>query len=77
MGKPFGPDETGMFEALKCRAKGHAYVDSRSQPGTEVCVRCRHRRSFEGVLSQPCMSNRSDPYTVTDPIPPRGQTRRL
>jgi hypothetical protein len=38
-----------MFQSLKCLLKGHMYVDSRSQPGTEVCVRCRHRRPFEGL----------------------------
>jgi hypothetical protein len=24
-------------------------VDSRSQPGMQVCVRCRHREPFEGL----------------------------
>ena len=38
-----------MFQSLKCLFKGHVYVDSRSQPGTEVCVRCRRRRPFEGL----------------------------
>ena len=38
-----------MFEALKCRLNGHLFVDSRSQPGVQVCVRCRHRQAFEGL----------------------------
>ena len=38
-----------MFQSLRCALKGHMYVDSRSQPGTEVCVRCRQRRPFEGL----------------------------
>jgi len=38
-----------MFEALRCALKGHMFVDSRSQPGTEVCVRCHQRRRFEGL----------------------------
>lgn len=38
-----------MFEALRCAVKGHLFVDSRSQPGTKVCVRCRERRLFEGL----------------------------
>lgn len=38
-----------MFKTLKCRVKGHLYVDSRSQPGTQVCVRCRKRQPFEGI----------------------------
>ena len=42
-----------MFQALKCLLKGHIYVDSRSQPGTQVCVRCRHRRPFEGLDGMP------------------------
>ncbi len=37
-----------MLKSMKCLLKGHAYVDSRSQPGTQVCVRCRARKSFEG-----------------------------
>lgn len=39
-----------MFESIKCALKGHMFVDSRSQPGTEVCVRCRYRRPFDGVV---------------------------
>lgn len=38
-----------MLKSLKCLLKGHAYVDSRSHPGTRVCVRCRHRKPFEGL----------------------------
>lgn len=38
-----------MFEGLRCKRKGHMFVDSRSTPGTMVCVRCRHRQSFDGA----------------------------
>ena len=38
-----------MFKSLKCFRKGHLFVDSRSVPGTEVCVRCRLRQPFEGL----------------------------
>jgi hypothetical protein len=38
-----------MFRSMQCRLKGHVYVDSRSQPGTRVCVRCQDRRPFEGL----------------------------
>lgn len=41
-----------MFKSLKCRLKGHLYVDSRSQPGSQVCVRCRHRLLFEGLTAR-------------------------
>ena len=42
-----------MFKALKCLWKGHVYVDSRSQPGTQVCVRCKHRKPFETFIAPP------------------------
>ncbi len=38
-----------MFRSVQCRLKGHVYVDSRSQPGTRVCVRCQDRQPFEGL----------------------------
>lgn len=38
-----------MYKALKCRLTGHVFVDSRSQPGVQVCARCRHRQAFEGL----------------------------
>lgn len=38
-----------MFEAFRCARKGHLFVDSRSQPGMQVCVRCHLRRPFEGL----------------------------
>lgn len=38
-----------MFKTLKCRLAGHIFVDSRSEPGTQVCVRCRYRQAFEGL----------------------------
>jgi len=40
-----------MFQILRCARKGHLYVDSRSQPGVQVCVRCKHRLPFEGLVS--------------------------
>jgi hypothetical protein len=40
-----------MFKSLKCYLKGHLYIDSRSQPGSQVCVRCRHRLPFEGLTA--------------------------
>ncbi len=42
-----------MFKSLSCRLKGHLFVDSRSQPGTRVCVRCKHRQIFEGLAKPP------------------------
>jgi len=39
-----------MFKSMKCLLKGHLYVDSRSQPGTRVCVRCKDRQPFEGQM---------------------------
>jgi hypothetical protein len=41
-----------MFESLRCAWKGHMFVDSRSQPGTQVCVRCRQRRAFESLAAR-------------------------
>ena len=38
-----------MLKSMKCRLKGHVYVDSHSQPGTRVCVRCQDRQPFEGL----------------------------
>ncbi|SFS73561.1 hypothetical protein [Brevundimonas viscosa] len=38
-----------MFETLRCQLKGgHLFVDSRSHPGMQTCVRCRMRKPFEG-----------------------------
>lgn len=42
-----------MFKTLKCRLSGHIFVDSRSQPGVQTCVRCRHRKAFEGLKAAP------------------------
>ena len=39
-----------MFKSLRCFRKGHLFVDSRSTPGFQVCVRCRHRQPFEGLI---------------------------
>lgn len=43
-----------MLKTLRCFRKGHWFVDSRSTPGTQVCVRCRHRQPFEGLATQGC-----------------------
>lgn len=48
-----------MLKSLKCRFAGHLYVDSRSQPGTKVCIRCRHREPFEG-LTRPSSDKAED-----------------
>lgn len=40
-----------MFKSLRCFRKGHLFVDSRSMPGTQVCVRCKQRRPFEGLMA--------------------------
>lgn len=37
------------------------FVDSRSQPGTQVCVRCHMRRQFEGLTEE--QKNRPGPRT--------------
>jgi hypothetical protein len=39
-----------MLNSLRCRLKGHLFVDSRSLPGMQTCVRCRLRQPFESVL---------------------------
>lgn len=41
-----------MFKTIRCLAKGHLFVDSRSTPGTQVCVRCRLRKPFECLAPQ-------------------------
>jgi hypothetical protein len=41
-----------MFQTIRCQLKGgHLFVDSRSQPGMQTCVRCRTRRPFEGSVA--------------------------
>lgn len=42
-----------IFEALRCAQKGHVFVDSRSERGMQVCVRCRLRKPFEGLQPPP------------------------
>lgn len=37
-----------MLNTLRCKLKGHLFVDSRSLPGMQTCVRCRLRQPFEG-----------------------------
>ena len=39
-----------MLKSMKCLLKGHLFVDSRSQPGTQVCVRCGYRKPFETLM---------------------------
>lgn len=55
-----------MFKSLKCRMTGHLFVDSRSQPGTQVCVRCRKRQIFEG-LTQPAGTETAGSKSVSTP----------
>lgn len=38
-----------MLNTLRCSLKGHIFVDSRSQPGMQTCVRCRTRQPFESL----------------------------
>ena len=52
-GKTMFKPAKAMFRSMQCRLKGHVYVDSRSQPGTRVCVRCQDRRPFEGLRERP------------------------
>lgn len=53
-----------MFERLRCQLKGgHLFVDSRSQPGMQTCVRCRLRIPFEG----------SKPARPAEAAPPRDE----
>jgi len=47
MPKLFAQPLSARFKSLRCLMKGHVFVDSRSQVGTQVCVRCKHRRPFE------------------------------
>jgi hypothetical protein len=53
-----------MFESIRCRLKGHLYVDSKSTPGTQVCVRCRHRMPFEGLAAR---ADHADPSPDAGP----------
>jgi hypothetical protein len=50
-----------MFETLRCRLKGHQFVDSRSQPGMVTCVRCKHREPFTAIRKPAEPPNLSTP----------------
>ncbi len=39
-----------MLSSLRCKLKGHLFVDSRSLPGMQTCVRCRVRQPFQSAL---------------------------
>ncbi|GAA0637258.1 hypothetical protein [Brevundimonas lenta] len=41
-----------MLKSLRCLMKGHLFIDSRSTPGTQVCVRCRLRKPFESLQAE-------------------------
>jgi hypothetical protein len=56
-----------MFKTLKCRLSGHLFVDSRSQPGVQTCVRCRHRQAFDGLKANPPAPSPSDPRVAEWP----------
>jgi hypothetical protein len=49
-GTLFAHIEAIMLNSLRCRLKGHLFVDSRSLPGMQTCVRCRLRQPFESVV---------------------------
>ena len=66
-----------MFRSMQCRLKGHVYVDSRSQPGTRVCVRCQDRRPFEGLRETSGDADQSAHPRAAVPARPCTQTRRL
>jgi len=57
---------SSLLKSLKCRWRGHLYVDSRSQPGTKACVRCRHHVPFEGLTLA----------TATEPRPGKAASGR-
>jgi hypothetical protein len=38
-----------MFQSLRCRIRGHIFVDSRALPGMQTCIRCRVRQPFESL----------------------------
>ena len=42
-----------MFTSLRCKMKGHLFVDSRAQPGMQTCVRCKLRQPFPGAIKPP------------------------
>jgi hypothetical protein len=56
-----------MFKLLKCLLKGHKFVDSRSAPGTQVCVRCRRRQPFEAFAPTPPAAAS---HPADGPLPP-------
>ena len=56
-----------MFKAIRCRLKGHIFTDSHSEPGVQVCLRCRERQPFEGLV---------EPSTVGPAPLPRGTPGR-
>jgi len=60
-----------MFEGLRCKHKGHLFVDSRSIPGTTVCVRCRHRQSFDGATITPPEKTDTSSFRAIDLSPER------
>ncbi len=40
-----------MLKTLRCKLKGHIFVDSRTLPGMQTCVRCRTRVPFETLMA--------------------------
>jgi hypothetical protein len=56
-----------MFKSLRCFRKGHLFVDSRSEPGTQVCVRCRQRKPFEGLIDAGAPQTVQPPFS-NDPV---------
>jgi len=41
-----------MLKTLRCKIKGHIFVDSRSLPGMQTCARCRTRVPFEALVAE-------------------------
>lgn len=50
-----------MFKSLRCKIKGHTFVDSRSLPGMQTCVRCRTRQPFESLRMGAAIAESPDP----------------
>lgn len=42
-----------MLKTLRCKVKGHIFVDSRTLPGMQTCARCRTRVPFEALSVDP------------------------
>jgi hypothetical protein len=52
-----------MFKSLRCKIKGHTFVDSRSLPGMQTCIRCRTRQPFESLKMGPVITESPGPIS--------------